>query len=319
MPGGIGLLPALVGLLLLAPLLALSVEGNSARPTPEKSFRLPRLAGGGDAASLIPLLALGIPAGAAGAVLVAYLVLHGAPGPLPAVGDSVAVSVLLPALAVGGIVAGLIGLSGFRPETLLWRMDIHVAVPSLTALSLAGVQVSGGRVGDMIVAVGFGILGYFMIGRHYSRAVMAVGLVLGVQAAGSFNSSMESAGGGWQIFFRPGLSLALLALLAVSLVIVIFGYFRQDGIAPRARGEAQPNRAKLVYASVIWSCIALVLALVFGTVIGLAAYVFGYVLMQSGRSLLQSALASLAVVLAAWIGFELLLGQVLYRGLIVAG
>ena len=66
----------------------------------------------------------------------------------------------------------------------------------------------------------------------------------------------------------------------------------------------------------LWIVAATTLMVLFGFVVGIPAFVFGYSILHARRTLRQSAIAAIATVFAIWIGFELLLNYELYPGLL---
>jgi hypothetical protein len=66
----------------------------------------------------------------------------------------------------------------------------------------------------------------------------------------------------------------------------------------------------------LWIVAATMLMVLFGFVVGIPAFVFGYSILHARRTMRQSTLAAIAIVLAIWIGFELLLNYELYPGLL---
>jgi hypothetical protein len=68
----------------------------------------------------------------------------------------------------------------------------------------------------------------------------------------------------------------------------------------------------------LWIVTATMLMVVFGFVVGIPAFVFGYSLLHGRRTVRQSAIAAVATVFAIWVGFEFLLNYDLYPGLLFA-
>jgi len=66
----------------------------------------------------------------------------------------------------------------------------------------------------------------------------------------------------------------------------------------------------------LWIVAATTLMVLFGFVVGIPAFVFCYSILHARRTMRQSTLAAIAIVLAIWIGFELLLNYELYPGLL---
>ena len=68
----------------------------------------------------------------------------------------------------------------------------------------------------------------------------------------------------------------------------------------------------------LWIVTAAALMVLFGFVVGIPAFVFGYSSLHGRRTLRQSAIAAIATVFIIWVGFELLLNYELYQGLLFA-
>ena len=66
----------------------------------------------------------------------------------------------------------------------------------------------------------------------------------------------------------------------------------------------------------LWIVAATTLMVLFGFVVGIPAFVFGYSILHARRTVRESTIAAIAIVLVIWIGFELLLNYELYPGLI---
>ena len=66
----------------------------------------------------------------------------------------------------------------------------------------------------------------------------------------------------------------------------------------------------------LWIVMATLLMVLFGFVVGIPVFVFGYSLLHAQRNVRQSAISAIATILAIWVGFELLLNYELYPGLL---
>lgn len=173
-----------------------------------------------DGGSLIPTLAFGIPGSAEMAVFLGVLVLHGLdPGPMLLVEHQGVIFSLILALSASCIIATVITLISARWLILITLVNVHVLVPAVIATSLVGVYALKEDLGDVCVAVVFGLLGYLMIRFRYPRVTLVIALILGEVAERSFYQSLNISSGDWTIFFTRGLSLALFILTIACLAI----------------------------------------------------------------------------------------------------
>jgi len=172
-----------------------------------------------DGGSLIPTLAFGIPGSAEMAIFLGVLVQHGIePGPMLLIEHQGIVFSLILALSASCVLATVIGLAVTRQLALITLVDVHTLVPAVVAASLVGVYALHNDVGDVILAMAFGGLGYFMIRFGYPRITMVIALVLGELAERSFHQSMMMSDSNLSVFATRGISLTLFVLTALILV-----------------------------------------------------------------------------------------------------
>ncbi len=133
-----------------------------------------------DGGALVPVLAFGIPGSDATAVLMAALLLHGlAPGRELMTDGLPLVFVLIWSLFLSNWVTSIVGLVLVRPLAQLTTLRVGLVVPVVFALSAVGAYADQQRMGDVIVAFGFGLAGYFMKKHGWPRMPLVVALLLG--------------------------------------------------------------------------------------------------------------------------------------------
>jgi len=186
-----------------------------------------------DGGALLPTLAFGIPGSAEMAVLLGLLILHGLePGPLLLIEHEATIMSLIMSLTISCVLASVIGMIFARLLSLITLVDVHILVPSVTAIALVGAYALHSKVGDVVIATLFGILGYLMIKFRYPRVTLVIALVLGELAERSFHQAMNMTGGGWSIFVTRGISLSLLIFIVVALFVpalrLYFGRRREN-------------------------------------------------------------------------------------------
>lgn len=141
---------------------------------------------------------------------------------------------LIVSLTISCIIATVIGLIFTRWLSLITLVDVHVLVPVVVSVALMGAYALQNKIGDVIVTVIFGILGYLMIKFGYPRVTLVIALVLGELAERSFHQAMNITGGGWSIFFTRGISLTIFILIVASLLVPVFRYMMEKRRAASA-------------------------------------------------------------------------------------
>jgi TctA family transporter len=170
--------------------------------------------------ALIPTLAFGIPGSSSMAVLLAAFVTFGIrPGADMLVSNINIVWMIIWILVIGNVIAGLLCLSFIRPFARLTTVRASVLVPPILIISLFGAYATTYNVGDVWVALAFGLVGYLMKVYGYSRATLLIGFVLGELLERNYLLSMRLFG--LDFLRRPitmGLLIGAVVILAWPLV-----------------------------------------------------------------------------------------------------
>ncbi len=133
-----------------------------------------------DGGSLLPTLALGIPASAGTAVLLGVLAIHGIrPGQELMNERLPLVFALVWALFLSNWLTSAVGLSIVKPLSRLTIVRTRRLVPPIMVLAMLGAFAFRGRVADVWVAGLFGVIGYLMKKHHWPRVAFVMALVLG--------------------------------------------------------------------------------------------------------------------------------------------
>ena len=171
-----------------------------------------------DGGSLIPTLAFGIPGSAEMAVFLGVLVLHGLePGPRLLLDHEDVIYGLIIALALACVLASLVGLAFTRYLVAITRIDVRYLAPVVISVALIGAYALESSIGDVLAALLFGVIGYFMVRFDYPRITLIIALVLGGLAERSFHQSLLMSEGSYGIFLARPVSLVLLCLMFASL------------------------------------------------------------------------------------------------------
>ncbi len=172
--------------------------------------------------NFIPLLTLGIPCNAVMAILLGALMIHGLqPGPL--------LMTKAPDLFWGTIVSMYIGnvmlLVLNLPLIGLWvkvlKVPYYLLYPLILLFCLIGAYSLNNSVGDVVVMLIFGIVGYLMRKFRYDGAPLVLALVLGPMLEEAFRQSLMLSKGDFSIFISRPLSLVFLIVAALLFIIPI--------------------------------------------------------------------------------------------------
>lgn len=173
-----------------------------------------------DGGTMVPTLGLGIPGSASTAVLLGALVINGVtPGPLLFQENLQIVFIIMFALIISNMMSSVVGLLSVKHLAKLTRISVTTLVPIITIISLLGSFVIRSQLPDVVMAIGFGILGFFMLKFNMSRIAIILAIVLGPLAEENFHRALQISGGSYGVFFQRTVSLVLIALILMVIAI----------------------------------------------------------------------------------------------------
>jgi putative tricarboxylic transport membrane protein len=123
---------------------------------------------------------------------------------------------LIAAAVVGKFVAMALGLLFATRLIFLTKIRGSLMAPGIVAFGLVAAYGAGGKLGDVIVAALFGLIGIFMQKYGYSRIALIIALVLGHLLESSYHQSMTTFGVSG--FFTRPIALVLLSIAVLSLI-----------------------------------------------------------------------------------------------------
>ncbi len=196
------------------------------------------------AGDLVPMLALGIPGDAVTAVMLGALLIHGVQ-PGPQLLTNPATSPLAWGVIAGYLVATILTLAiqfwGMNLFARLVFVPYHVLVPGILVLSGLGAFVLNNRVFDILVTLGFGVLGYWLVKHGFGLPPFVIGFLLGPLAEINLRRAMQTDPSLLRFVDRP-ISALLLGLAVLSIAYYFWvGYRRIRGGPPPAAAEAAPG------------------------------------------------------------------------------
>jgi len=182
--------------------------------------------------ALLPMLSLGIPGSATAAVMMGGLMIWGLnPGPMLFVDQKDFVWGLIASMYVGNIVAVALVLHTVPVFAALMRIPFAVIAPLIVIICVVGAYSVSNSYLDVVLMLGFGVVGYLFKKLHYPLAPLVLAIVIGDKAEDAFRQAMLMSKGSLGIFFAnrlvTTLVLAGMALLLLPLVLQIVRLLRK--------------------------------------------------------------------------------------------
>lgn len=195
-----------------------------------------------DGGAFVPTLIFGIPGSLDMAILIGALMVFGiTPGPRLMLDSPDIIMVLIGTLVFGNVLAGIIML-GWAPHLArVTALRSTTVAPVILVLGLLGSYATYGNFGDMIVALVFGLVGYFFQAYGFSRVALIIALVLGGLIEKNFYQSMLVFGieGALTRPITLGLLLATIAMLVYPVLRASPG-----ALLSRAAGRSRSKESK---------------------------------------------------------------------------
>jgi putative tricarboxylic transport membrane protein len=171
-------------------------------------------------AGFIPLMCLGIPTNPVTAIILAALMLYGLkPGPVFFIQNKEFFWTIIGSMYIGNVMLLILNL----PLVGLWArvstIPYKYLAPVILAICTIGAYSSRNTMFDVWVALGAGVVGYFMRKKGWPQAPLLVGFILGDMVEISLRQSLSM--GGPLIFFTRPITVVLFILAATLVVLSI--------------------------------------------------------------------------------------------------
>jgi len=166
--------------------------------------------------ALIHTIGFGIPGSAGMAILLgAFLILGVTPGPKMLNQHLPLVFALAWTIAIANIIGAAQAMLFAKQMARLAFIRTSMLIPIILVFVALGSYTTTNSMGDLVVTLIFGFLGYFMKVYGFPKAPLVLGLVLGRIAEGNFNLSYDLYGA--RFLLRP-ITLIILLLVIWSLL-----------------------------------------------------------------------------------------------------
>jgi putative tricarboxylic transport membrane protein len=173
--------------------------------------------------ALVPLLTLGIPGDTVTAVMLGAFMLIGIkPGPQLFVENGPAVNTFFMAFIIMQFLMLFFGLLGTKLWPKLLDVPRCVMMPLVMLFCFLGAYTLANNTGDVIIALVFGIAGFFMQRFGYPGAPMILGIILGPMAEQNLNRALLISHNDWKVFFTRPISCAFIVITVLSIVYTAY-------------------------------------------------------------------------------------------------
>lgn len=192
----------------------------------------------GTGANLIPLVTLGIPGNIEAALILGAFMIQGlTPGPfLMETQGPLVYAIFLSLILANALLIGL-GFGFIRVARFALSIDNRILFPLILLVATVGCYANSRQIFDIGVMFVFGVLGYVMRRFGFSPLPMLIAFLLGPLLEAGVRRSMIMSDGSPIIFLERPISLAFVALAAITIAALIFNIARQR------RGEAAAEDA----------------------------------------------------------------------------
>jgi TctA family transporter len=178
--------------------------------------------------ALLPTIAFAIPGSASMAILLSAFFIQGLePGPQMLTEKLNITFTLVWTLVLANVAGAVILLLWGSQASKITYLQGHIIVPAIMLVVFMGAWVGNGTLGNWVVLLVFGFIGYFMKLGGWPRPPIVLGFVLGKIMEEAMNLAMQTHGTG--SFTRP-----IVLIIAVLTVVTLVGAIRKQNKKKRA-------------------------------------------------------------------------------------
>ena len=160
--------------------------------------------------ALVPMLTLGVPGSGTTAVLLALLVtLNITPGPTLFTERPEVVWGLIASLLIANFVLLLMNVPLVKLFVRVLQVPAWVLLPGVTMISFVGIFSLSGSYFDLLLMVGFGVLGYVLRKLEVPTVPVILGILLGGNMEDALRRAMVLSDGDWTFLFSSPIAIGL--------------------------------------------------------------------------------------------------------------
>ncbi|WP_282609601.1 tripartite tricarboxylate transporter permease [Pelagibius sp. Alg239-R121] len=180
-------------------------------------------------ATLIPLLALGVPGDVITAIIIGAFMIHGLqPGPLMFVTNADIIYGLFMGLIISSVILLLVGSVAIRAFRFVADIPRGVLFPAVLVLCVFGVFAVNNNIFDIGVMFAMGGLGFLMLRFDLPAAPFLIAFILGPLLEDNFRQSMLMSGGSPDVLVRGPITWVFWTMTVITVVAVVRAGFRNS-------------------------------------------------------------------------------------------
>ena len=122
---------------------------------------------------------------------------------------------------LANIVAVVLVLATIPFFASILRLPFSIIGPVIIVVCLTGAYTIGGKMFDVYLALGFGVIGYVFKKLDYPIAPLILAMVLGDKTEDAFRQSMLLSDGALSVFFGNGL---VGTITSMALILLAWGF-----------------------------------------------------------------------------------------------
>ncbi|MGI9476207.1 MAG: tripartite tricarboxylate transporter permease [Hyphomicrobiaceae bacterium] len=189
-------------------------------------------------ATLIPLLALGVPGDIITAIILGAFMIHGLrPGPLMFQQNIDMIYALFMGIMLSSAYLFVVGKFSIRTISKIADIPQRILFPIVLTLCVFGTYVINNTILDVLVMFTMGVVGFAMLRLGIPAAPFLIAFILGPLLEDNFRQALLLGQGDWTIFVRSGICWFFWGLTALTIGLLV--YQRRTGAIPQE--ESSPT------------------------------------------------------------------------------
>ena len=180
-------------------------------------------------ATMIPLLALGVPGDVITAVILGAFMIHGLrPGPIMFAENLTMIYAIFIGIMLSSAFLFVIGKFSIRAISRIADIPNNLLYPIVLVLCVFGAYAVNNSIFDILVMMVMGVIGFAMLRLEVPAAPFLIAFILGPLLEDNFRQALLMSEGGYGIFFRNAICWVFWILTALSLFLLVRGHVRSD-------------------------------------------------------------------------------------------
>ena len=173
--------------------------------------------------ALVPMLTLGVPGSGTTAVLLALLMtLNITPGPLLFTERPEVVWGLIASLLIANFVLLVLNVPMVKIFSRILQVPAAILLPGVTMVSFVGIYSLSGSHFDLLLMIGFGVLGYALRKLSIPAVPVILGILLGGHMEVSLRRAMVLSDGDWTYLFGSPIAIGLWIAALLGFIAPLF-------------------------------------------------------------------------------------------------